>query len=85
MESGRSRYQKADQSIYGRPLIRAYESYINAILAHEVFYSRGIDGNSYTANLKSLYSSSAILKNALKSKFSNMQQFCSGKSKYITS
>lgn len=55
-------------------LLSVNESYINAILAHEAFYSRGIDRNLQPANLKSLYSSSAVLKNALKNKFSIMQQ-----------
>lgn len=85
MERGRSRYQKANLSIYGGTIIKAYESYINAILAHKAFYSRGIDRNLYPANLKSLYSASAVLKNALKNKFSIMQQFYREKSKYSTS
>lgn len=81
MERGKSRCQKANVSIYGGTLIKAYESYIHVILAHEAFYSRDIDRNLYPANLKSLYSSSTVLKNALKRKFS----ICREKSKYITS
>lgn len=45
------------------------ESDIKVVLVHEAFCSRGIDMNLYPANLNSLYSSSAVLKNAFENNF----------------